>query len=44
MSGVIEGFEQRRVPSDGIGIDTLVGGRGPPLPSPSGPVSDQVWT
>jgi haloacetate dehalogenase len=31
MSGVIEGFEQRRVRGDGIGIDTLVGGSGPPL-------------
>jgi hypothetical protein len=25
MSGIIEGFKQRRVRSDGIGIDTLVG-------------------
>jgi len=31
MSGIIAGFEQRHVRGDGIGIDTLVGGSGPPL-------------
>jgi haloacetate dehalogenase len=29
--GLIEGFERRRLPGDGIDIDALVGGSGPPL-------------
>jgi haloacetate dehalogenase len=29
--GLIEGFERRRLPGDGIEIDALVGGAGPPL-------------
>jgi haloacetate dehalogenase len=29
--GLIEGFERRRLPGDGITIDALVGGSGPPL-------------
>lgn len=29
--GSIEGFERRRLPGDGVGIDTLVAGSGPPL-------------
>jgi haloacetate dehalogenase len=31
MSGIIEGFEQRLLQGDGIEIDTIVGGSGPPL-------------
>lgn len=29
--GLIEGFERRRLPGDGVTIDALVGGSGPPL-------------
>ncbi len=29
--GLIEGFERRRLPGDGVQIDALVGGSGPPL-------------
>lgn len=29
--GLIEGFERRRLPGDGVEIDTLVAGSGPPL-------------
>jgi len=29
--GLIEGFERRRLPGDGLEIDALVGGAGPPL-------------
>ena len=29
--GLIEGFERRKLPGDGIEIDALVGGSGPPL-------------
>lgn len=29
--GLIPGFERRRLPGDGVTIDTLVGGSGPPL-------------
>lgn len=31
MDGLIEGFERRRLPGAGVGIDALVGGSGPPL-------------
>jgi haloacetate dehalogenase len=31
MTGIIEGFEQRRLQGDGTEIDALVGGSGPPL-------------
>jgi haloacetate dehalogenase len=31
MSASIEGFEQRLFQGEGIEIDTLVGGSGPPL-------------
>jgi len=30
-AGLIEGFQQRRLPGDGLEIDALVGGNGPPL-------------
>ena len=29
--GLIDGFERRRLPGDGVTIDALVGGTGPPL-------------
>ncbi len=29
--GLIDGFERRRLPGDGVEIDALVGGSGPPL-------------
>src|SRR6185436_8928041 len=29
--GLIDGFERRRLPGDGVNIDALVGGAGPPL-------------
>ncbi|MGO7015430.1 alpha/beta fold hydrolase [Rhizobium leguminosarum] len=31
MTGLIDGFEQRRLRGDGIEIDALIGGNGPPL-------------
>ncbi|MBW9054953.1 alpha/beta fold hydrolase [Rhizobium mesosinicum] len=30
-AGIIEGFQQRRLPGDGVEIDALVAGHGPPL-------------
>ena len=30
-AGLIDGFERRRLPGDGVEIDALVGGAGPPL-------------
>jgi haloacetate dehalogenase len=30
-AGMIDGFERRRLPGDGVDIDALVGGNGPPL-------------
>ena len=29
--GTIDGFERRRLPGDGVEVDALVGGSGPPL-------------
>jgi haloacetate dehalogenase len=42
--GLVDGFERRRVPGDGVEIDVLVGGAGPPLLLLHGyPQTRMIW-